>query len=148
VIIIIFLLTSLIGVRLGLEVICRTALTFFPWIVALLFILFLFLLPETKIENIQPILGEGMRPIIKGSFQCLGLPYLELAIILMITPYVTEKAKMKKAFYKGTLIGGFLLTILIMISILVLGPDLTARQDLSILYVSEKNKHRKFFRTD
>ena len=125
---IMFLLTSLIGVRLGLEVICRTALIFFPWIVMMLLMLFLFLIPEIKLENIQPIFGEGMKPIIKGSYHILGLPYLELAILLMVTPYVTEKAAMKKAFYRGMVIGGIVLLITVTFCILVLGSDTTARR--------------------
>ncbi|MCM3655541.1 endospore germination permease [Metabacillus litoralis] len=125
---IMFLLTSLIGVRLGLEVICRTVLIFFPWIVMMLLMLFLFLIPEIKLENIQPIFGEGMKPIIKGSYHILGLPYLELAILLMVTPYVTEKAAMKKAFYRGLVIGGIVLFITVAFCILVLGSDITARQ--------------------
>ena len=125
---IMFLLTSLIGVQLGLEVICRTAVIFFPWIVMLLLILFLFLIPEIKLENIQPIFGEGMKPIIKGSYHILGLPYLELAILLMVTPYVTEKAAMKKAFYRGMVIGGIVLLITVAFCILVLGSDTAARR--------------------
>lgn len=123
-----FLLTSLIGIRLGLEVICRTAIIFFPWIILLYFMLVVFLIPEIKLVNIQPIFGEGMKPIIKGSYSMLGLPYLELAIFLMITPFVAEKAKIKKAFYTGTLIGGIILAIIIAFSIFVLGYDFTARQ--------------------
>ena len=123
-----FLFTSLIGVRLGLEVICRTAVIFFPWIVMMLLMLFLFLIPEIKLENIQPIFGEGMKPIIKGSYHTLGLPYLELAILLMVTPYVTEKAAMKKAFYRGMVIGSIVLFITIVFCILVLGSEITARQ--------------------
>lgn len=123
-----FLLTSLMGVRLGLEVISRTAVIFIPWIIVMLFILFVLLLPETKFENIQPIFEGGMKPIVMGVYQNLGVPYLELPIFLMIAPYVTEKLKMKKAFYFGTLIGGFLLSILVIYCILVLGTDMTARQ--------------------
>lgn len=137
-IMIMLLITSLIGVRLGLEVICRTAVIFFPWMVLLLFILFLFLIPQIKLENIQPILGEGMKPIIKGSYTNLGLPYLQLTAFLMITPYVTEKAKMKKAFYRGTLIGGIVLTILIIFTILVLGSDITSRQSYSTYILGRK----------
>nr|WP_263432801.1 GerAB/ArcD/ProY family transporter [Metabacillus rhizolycopersici] len=48
VVMILFLLISLFGVQLGLEVISRTALIFFPWIIALLSILILFLIPETS----------------------------------------------------------------------------------------------------
>jgi spore germination protein KB len=127
-IMIMFLFVSLIGVRLGLEVLCRAALIFFPWIFVFLILLFLFLIPEIKLVNIQPIFGEGMKPIIKGTYSNLGLPFLELAIFLLITPYVTEKAEMEKAFYKGTLIGGIVLSILVAFTILVLGADSTARQ--------------------
>lgn len=118
---IMFLLTSLTGVQLGLEVICRTMLIFFPWIVMFLLILFLFLIPEIKLENMQPIFGEGMKPIIKGSYHIWGLPYLELAILLMVTPYVTEKEAMKKYFYRGMVIGGITLFVTVAFCILVLG---------------------------
>ncbi|MFC0274742.1 endospore germination permease [Metabacillus herbersteinensis] len=133
-----FLLTSLIGVRLGLEVICRTAVIFFPWIIVLLFLVFLFLLPESKFENVQPIFGEGMKPIINGIYHSLGNPYLQLLIFLMITPFVTEKAKMKKAFYIGTIIGGIVLTIIIIFSILVLGADISARQSYPSYILGKK----------
>ena len=143
IVMIMFLLTSLMGVQLGLEVICRTALIFFPWIVALLFILFLVLIPEIKLENIQPIL-EGLKPIIKGSYHILGLPYLELFIFLMITPYVTEKANMNKAFYSGTLIGGIVLTIVILLSILVLGADISAKQSYTTYILGKKIRIGRF----
>ncbi|MCK1991227.1 endospore germination permease [Peribacillus muralis] len=127
VIMILFLLTSLFGVRLGLEVICRTALIFFPWIIVLLFILFLFLIPDIKIENLQPMLEEGMKPILKGSYHSIAHPYIQLIFFLMITPYVNEKAEMKKNFYRGTILGGIVLFLVIMFSILVLGVDNTTR---------------------
>ena len=126
VVMILFLLVSLFGIRLGLEVISRTALILFPWIVALLSILILFLIPEIKLENMQPLLGNGLKPIIKTVYRNVGLPYLELVIILMITPYVSEKAKINKAFYIGTLIGGIVLTVLVTFSILVLGADISS----------------------
>jgi spore germination protein KB len=137
-IMIIFLLTSLIGVRLGLEVISRSLLIFFPWIMVLLFMLFLFLIPQIKLVNIEPIFGEGIKPIVRGSYIYLGESLIELPIFLMIAPYVTDKQKMKKAFYKGTLIGGFVLTVLIAFCILVLGPDLTARQTFPSYMLGKK----------
>ncbi|MFE4142877.1 GerAB/ArcD/ProY family transporter [Peribacillus sp. YIM B13472] len=85
-----FLLTSIIGVRLGLEVISRTASIFFPWIVFMLFMLCLLLIPDIKLEHIQLIFEDGMKPIIKGSYHILALPYVQLVILLMIMPYVNE----------------------------------------------------------
>ncbi|KKI90067.1 hypothetical protein WQ54_23415 [Bacillus sp. SA1-12] len=122
-----FIIISLFGVKLGLEVICRTALIFFPWVIVLLFLLLLFLIPEIKIEYIVPIFGAGIKPIMYAAYSNLGLPYLELSIFLMITPYVSEIVKVKKAFFMGTLIGGIILSILILSTILVLGPDFTQR---------------------
>jgi spore germination protein KB len=139
-IIIIFLLTSLIAVRLGLEVICRSTVIFFPWIIMLLFILFLFLMPQIKLVNIEPVFGEGLKPIIRGAYHNLTLPFLEFSVFLMITPYVTDQAKMKKSFYKGALIGGFIITIVVAFSLLVLGADLTARQAYPTYMLGKKIK--------
>ncbi|KAA9014903.1 GerAB/ArcD/ProY family transporter [Niallia endozanthoxylica] len=138
IIIIMFVLTSLIGVRLGLEVICRSALIFFPWIMMLLLMLSLLLIPELKFENIQPIFGEGLKPIMNGLYTNLSLPYLQLAILLMITPFVTQEAKMRKTFYIGTIIGGMTLTILVMFSILILGTDTSARQSYAAYVLGKK----------
>lgn len=145
VIIILFVLTSVIGIRLGLEVICRTALIFFPWIVLLLSMLFLFLIPQMKLENIQPILGEGIKPIISGSYHQLGLPYLQLIILLMITPFVAEKSEMKKSFYLATIMGGFLLTIIVLFCILILGADFTSRQAYPTYILGKKISIGNFF---
>jgi spore germination protein KB len=68
--------------------------------------LFILIIPELNLENIQPFLGEGIKSIIKGTYHNFGLPFLELIIFLMITPYVNEKAKTTKAYYRRTLIGG------------------------------------------
>jgi len=122
-----FIIICMAGVKLGIEVICRTAVIFFPWMTLLLLLLFLFLIPEIKLSNIQPIFGEGLKAISRATYSNLGLPYLELIIFLMITPYITDKVKLKKAFYKGTIIGGVVLGILIIFSILVLGADFSAR---------------------
>ncbi|MDR7077125.1 spore germination protein KB [Neobacillus niacini] len=145
VIIILFVLTSVFGVRLGLEVICRTALIFFPWIILLLSILFLFLIPQIKLENIQPIFGEGIKPIISGSLHQLGLPYLQLIILLMVTPFVAEKSEMKKSFYLATIMGGFILTIIVLFSILVLGADFTSRQAYPTYILGKKISIGNFF---
>lgn len=122
-----FIIISMIGVKLGIEVISRTAIIFFPWMILMLILLFLFLIPEVEISNIQPIFGEGFQAITNATYRSLGLPYLELFIFLMITPFVTDKHKSKKAFYKGTIIGGVIMSILIIFTIVVLGADFTTR---------------------
>ena len=136
-IMIIFTFTSLIGVRLGLEVICRSAVIFFPWIIMLFVLLCSFLIPQIKLENIQPVFAEGLKPIIKNVYINWGQT-LQMGIFLMIMPYVAKKEEMKKTFYKGFLIGGIVMVTVITLSILVLGADLTARQSYPTYMLGKK----------
>ncbi len=133
-----FILISMIGVKLGIEVISRTAIIFFPWTILLLLLLFVFLIPEITLSNIQPIFGEGFKAISRATYSNLGLPYLELAVFLMITTFVKNKGNLKKSFYKGTIIGGLILSILIIFSLLVLGADFTSRHSYPSYVLGKK----------
>ena len=78
-----------------------------------------------------------------GSYTNLGLP-LQLGILLMIIPYVTN-TEMKKSFYIGFLIGGIIINHLIALSILVLGANLTARQAYPSYMLGKKISIGTFF---
>ena len=138
IIMIMFLLASLIGVHLGLEVIGRTAVIFFPWIIGLFTLLFVFLIPEYDLINIQPVFEGGIKPILKGSYHTLAMPFLELAIFLMILPAVIKKEKVNKAFYSGAIIGGLVIFLLVLFSFISLGPDTTDRQVYSTYLLGKK----------
>ena len=56
----------------------------------------------------------------------------------MIIPYVTDKTEMKKAFYKGHLIGGTAIIIITIFSILVLGFGITAIQFYPMYILAKK----------
>ncbi|WP_438347376.1 GerAB/ArcD/ProY family transporter [Paenibacillus sp. FA6] len=126
-ILILFIAVVIMGGRLGLEVIGRTAELLFPVIILLFIILVIFLTPEAEIENLQPILENGIKPVLKGTISFIAFPFLELVVLLMIFPYVIKREQIKKGFLQGTLLGGVILIILIVISILVLGADETSR---------------------
>ncbi|MFG6120242.1 GerAB/ArcD/ProY family transporter [Thalassobacillus sp. B23F22_16] len=123
---ILFLLVVIMGARLGIETIGRSSEMFISFIVLLLFFLFLFVTPQIETDNFQPIFGSGLKPIISTSFTMLGTPILEMVVLLMIYPEVKEKNKAKYAWVFGMLIGGVFLTMITLLSILVLGSDLTA----------------------
>ncbi|MGC4378935.1 endospore germination permease [Fictibacillus sp. Mic-4] len=121
-----FLLVVLLAVHLGLENISRSAEICFPILFFLLFVLVLCLLPKIKIENIQPVLEEGFKPVFKASFTLIAFPYVELFVLLMIFPYVQER-KIRKSILVGVLVGGGILIVITLVTILVLGYDMTAR---------------------
>ena len=124
---ILFICIIIFAVRLGLEVIARTGEIFLPCIILLFLLLVIFLIPQVEFNNLFPILENGIKPVIHGSFSFIAFPFLELVVFLMIYPYINQSQHIKKGFLQGALLGGIVLIILIVISILVLGPDETSR---------------------
>lgn len=124
---ILFMFIVIIGVRLGIEVISRAGEIFMPWIILLFVVLVLFLTPEIEMSKIQPILGQGFSPLLQALFPLIGL-ILEISVFLMIIPFVNNPKKTLKPFIHGSISGGIALFLFVLLSILVLGAELTARQ--------------------
>ncbi|HEY0827215.1 MAG TPA: endospore germination permease, partial [Bacilli bacterium] len=135
---ILFLGIVVIGVRLGLETIARTAEIFLPWIIMLFFIMVLFLLPDIQIEKIQPVLEEGIKPVLRASYTFVAIPFMELAAFLMILPYVNEKHKLTKNFYFAAWIGGMVTIVTTVLCILVLGAEVTTRSSYASYVLAKK----------
>ena len=125
---IIFIFTCVLAVRLGIEVIARSSEIFFPYIVFMLMILFLFIIPELKIERMQPIFGNGIKPILQGTYSNVGFPFFEMIVLMMIIQLVNQPKEGYKSLITGTAIGGGFLAFLTLISILALGTETVAIQ--------------------
>ncbi|GAB7388182.1 endospore germination permease [Bacillaceae bacterium] len=123
-----FLSVVLLGARLGIEPLARTAEILLPWVIGMLLLLILFLIPEMRIENLQPVFTDGLKPVIRGMLPYLGTSYLELVVFLMVLPYVRRKEKGRKAFLIGSFLGSLILFLVTLTALLVLGAELTARQ--------------------
>lgn len=126
------------GTRLGIEPLARSAEIFFPWVIILFFIIAIFVFPEIEQANIQPVLEKGIRPILFGSYYMVGFPFVEMILLLMITPYIYDKKKVTSSFIYGVLLGSVILFILTLLSILVLGPDFSTRNEFPIYVLGKK----------
>ncbi|WP_370015593.1 endospore germination permease [Peribacillus sp. B2I2] len=114
--------------RLGIETFTRTLEIFFIPVLILLTIFLISVIPQANVQNIHPVLENGAKPLIRATLFYVSVFTLSPVMFLMIFPSkVNESKKGGKAFYIGTLIGGIILTLVIMLDILVLGPDTTAR---------------------
>lgn len=122
-----FIIIVIMGVRGGLETIARTSELLFPLVFIFIFILFILVLPNIHLEWVRPILGNGIKPLLKGAFVASAFPFMELVVFLMILPSINEKSKIKNGFYFGTFIGGFILVLIVLLCILVLGEMATSR---------------------
>ncbi|MBX9975150.1 endospore germination permease [Cytobacillus firmus] len=129
---IIFACILVMGIRLGLETLARTAELLFPLFVFLfMFLVVTLILPPTQInhDQILPVFEAGVRPMIKAIFLFTSVFSWPLLVLLMIFPVsVNQPKKAEKSFLLGVFIAGISLTVLIGLTILVLGADNTARQ--------------------
>ncbi|WP_199615166.1 GerAB/ArcD/ProY family transporter [Paenibacillus alkalitolerans] len=123
-----FLFAAAVGVRNGLENIGRTADVFFLLLMSLFIVFVVSAIPQIELENLQPVMGKGAQPVLRGMYQQLGFPYMNLVLFLMIFPFVVKTDEAKKAFTQGTLIGGVCMLIVTLLCILVLGSEGTANE--------------------
>ena len=124
---ILLLLVVIMALRLGLETFSRTTEFFFPWVLILSLMIIFFIAPQIEFKNLQPMIEDGVKPIIRASIPFIGNPLLQLVVFLMIFPSINRTPGNKTGFLAGFLIGGILLFLFSLLTIFVLGVDLTAR---------------------
>lgn len=146
---ILFACIVIMGVRLGLENLARTAEFFFPWFVLLFIILVIFISPQIDYHNIQPVFDTGIKPMIRSTLIFTSIFSLSPVVFLMIFPVsVNQPKKAQKAFLIGTFIGGIILIIIIALAILVLGPDTTGRHMYPSFALAKKINTGNFIRIE
>ncbi|GLX67479.1 GerAB/ArcD/ProY family transporter [Paenibacillus glycanilyticus] len=123
--IILFILVVIYAVRLGLETTARAGEIFLPFVIVLFLFLTVFLLPQIKIDRIEPFLEEGFKPVILGAFYYFNLQ--EQVILLMLVPYSNRPDKARNALLVGTSIGSLIIIVTVLLSTLVLGTEFTQR---------------------
>lgn len=122
-----FLGVVILGVRNGLETFARTAEIFLPWVLIFFFLMVVLLPPQMEFKQVLPVFGYGIKPILRAAVPFVGTPYFELVVFLMFFPFISNAKKVGKAFLAGVCFGGLLLIIISLLSILVLGTELTAK---------------------
>lgn len=122
-ILIIFLLKK------GIYVMSRWSETVIVVPISLIFLTSLLLIPKMNINNIRPVLYNGINPVLKGAFGALSFPFGQTVLFTMFFSKFERRKSPYKVYTIGLLIGGLLLLITSLTNILVLESD-TA----SILY--------------
>lgn len=133
-----FVIIVIMGVRLGLEPIARCAEIFLPWVGLFFLLLVLLPIPDMNLENLQPVFDSETKPIMKGLLSFLSVSTLPLIIFHMIVPNGRRTKKTNKAFMIGNLIGGLILITITVLTITVLGAELTARNTYPTFALAKK----------
>ncbi|WP_410771214.1 GerAB/ArcD/ProY family transporter [Fontibacillus sp. BL9] len=118
----------LMGVRLGVEVLARSAELLFPWFLLLFLSMSILLFSQVKWEKAMPILEQGPGPLLPAVVSFLSIVYLPNMILMMIFPSsVNRPSEAHKAVFIGSMIGTLVLLMIIALTILVLGPTITGK---------------------
>lgn len=142
---IIFTVIVIMGAKLGLEVLGRASEILFPWGIGLFFLVILMVSPQIQFENIQPVLEEGIKPVLRGSYLFTAIPFLQLVVFLVLMPKVTQVKQVGKSFFMGTLFAGIVLIIITLTCILVLGAEITLKSAYPSYLLAKKINIGDFF---
>lgn len=127
VIFILLLLTCAWAVKRGIEVIGRwSEFMIIPFIILMATIILL-LIPNMDINNIRPVLNKGIKPVLDGAFVVFSFPFGEIVTFTMIfSVFKTNKSKYK-IFIGGLLIGGIVVFITSLSTVLVIGVNTASK---------------------
>lgn len=124
-------LIVVMGVRLGLNTIGRSA----EILIFVFFFLFILLvstiLPNIEIQNIEPVFETDVKSIFSSSLIVIIISSVNAIVLLMIFPALIrdrDRKKAKKYFLIGNIIGGLVIIIVTLLCIFVLGSNTTERQ--------------------
>ena len=126
-----FMVLMVYCLRGGVGTFGRMGEVVFPvYMIALIVIWILLLSVENfSFDNLTPILGNGVKPVLKEVFPyTITFPFGESVIITMFFPFLNKKQNVRKAGIAVILIGGILLTFNTIMNISVLGPEIHKKQ--------------------
>lgn len=137
ILIIVLILVVVHGYKYGIQTIARSIEVFMPTLIILYVIALILVTKESKLIKLFPIMENGLKPIINGSFSLFNFPFTEVVIMLMFLPVVKDQDKLKKTFLFGTFLGGIALFFPVFFGIITMGPNMLAN-DLYPTYTLAK----------
>lgn len=124
----IFLCASLYTLLKGVEVLARASEIIMP--ILLVFSITVYVLVwisgNMDFKRLMPVLGGGIKPIIKTLPSVVMFPFGESFIFLMYWHYVNEKSSIRKTSMKAVFWSGILLCYSLIVDISVLGVKYTS----------------------
>ncbi|MGY4795975.1 GerAB/ArcD/ProY family transporter [Lysinibacillus fusiformis] len=112
---------------LGIETFARSAEILFPLFIFIFIFFVVCITPQITFENIQPLLEATKTSMFYSIARFMSIFSFPLIVLLMLYPAgVNVQPSAQKGLYIGTILGGVVLITLIVLSILVLGPENTA----------------------
>ncbi|MCM3654387.1 GerAB/ArcD/ProY family transporter [Metabacillus litoralis] len=120
---------------LGIEVLARTAEVFIVILIFLGFVgnLFVYFSGNVELDNLQPFLENGWKPILMTVPITTFFPFGEILAFTMLLPYLNRPELVKKVWLSSVILSGFALSYTISLDIAVLGVEEVERTTFPLL---------------
>jgi spore germination protein KB len=128
----VFLVVIAYAIRGGITTLGRVNEAILPFREAIVILVIILLLKDLKWENLRPVMGDGVIPILKGSIPATSFPFGETILFAMLLPNISNVQKLKKAYLTAILLGGIFLSISVLLTIFVLGPSIASRLNFPV----------------
>ncbi|WP_176461959.1 GerAB/ArcD/ProY family transporter [Anaeromicrobium sediminis] len=113
----------------GIEALERWGSIFIQIVVFFTFILILLLIPNMNINNIRPVLSNGIKPVLQGASKLYSFPFSQLVVFSTIFSSFKRKISPYRIYFLGLLIGGIIIFVTFFSVLLTVGIE-----DISGLY--------------
>lgn len=138
VILIVFMLTALYILFLGVEVLGRTSEILFPTIIFFIMsvVIMIGISGRIQLEELTPVLANGWQPIFKEVYPGLmNFPFGEAVVFMMYWCYLDAKQPARNISLLAIGISGLIIAFIVVIDICVLGVNIAATATISFLEV-------------
>lgn len=112
------------AVRAGVEAIGRFSSQFVIFLLVFLGISIILVSPQMNIQNLLPVLDNGVEPIARGAFGIVSFPFAETVVFLLVFPAFKKGESVRKVYLTALLIGGLTILAGSVTDMLVLGPTM------------------------
>lgn len=138
VILIVFMLTALYVLFLGIEVLARTSEILFPTVVFFLIsvVIMIGISGRIQLGELEPVLANGWQPVFKEAYPGLVVfPFGEAVVFMMYWRYLDAGQPVRSISLLAIGISGLTIALIVAIDLCVLGVNIAAAATISLLEV-------------
>ncbi|MCT4592958.1 MAG: endospore germination permease [Anaeromicrobium sp.] len=118
---IIIIINGIFIIKKGMEVMGRWTEFFVIILITFILSTVVLMIPNMNINNIRPILGEGIKPVIKGATSAFAFPFSQTVVFTMAFSNFKSEKSSYKIYVRGLFLGGIIILITSLNDVLVLG---------------------------
>lgn len=109
------------AVREGIEVIGRWTEIMIIFVFFIIFMSNVLSIPMLKLDNLRPVLGNGIKPVINGAFSSFSYPFAETVLLTAVFSSLSDSKSHSKIYIKGLLLAGINIIIIAARNTMVVG---------------------------